>query len=135
MMRRLFDLMESILGRLTLVEGKQTYWQKVINDKNYKLLEKITIKVENYIYYNKVLKHGKHNWYRVLCWDLSSCSDIYMFCVFIWSCSDIIYIYMYAGERCGRGVQIRLSFFSLLYSTPAPSEERQHPEASPANTF
>ena len=33
----------------------------------------------------------------------------------------------------GRG--IRLSFFSLLYGTPAPSSERQHLEAWPASTY
>ena len=40
-------------------------------------------------------------------------------------------------EVCMRGgVQIRLSFFSsLLYGTPAPSAERQHPEAWPASTY
>ena len=38
--------------------------------------------------------------------------------------------------RAGGGeVQTRLSFFSLLYGTPAPSAERQHPEAWPASTY
>ena len=32
-------------------------------------------------------------------------------------------------------MQIRLSFFSLLYGTPAPIAERQHPEAWPASTY
>ena len=30
---------------------------------------------------------------------------------------------------------ILLSFFSLLYGTPAPSAESQHPEAWPASTY
>ena len=29
----------------------------------------------------------------------------------------------------------RFSFFSLLYGTPAPTSERQHPEAWPASTY
>ena len=39
------------------------------------------------------------------------------------------------GVVQGGCVQIRLSFFSLLYGTPALSAERQHPEAWPASTY
>ena len=39
------------------------------------------------------------------------------------------------GWRGGGGVQIRLSFFSLLYGMPAPSAEGQHPEAWPAGIY
>ena len=41
----------------------------------------------------------------------------------------------YVCVCAGGGVQIRLSFFSLLYGTPAPSSERKHPESWPASTY
>ena len=37
--------------------------------------------------------------------------------------------------RLGEGVQSRLSFFSLLYGTPAPSAESQQPEAWTASIY
>ena len=50
-----------------------------------------------------------------------------------WEC--VLYRVVGVCAGCGGVVQIILSFFSLLYSTPAPSAEHQHPEAWPASTF
>ena len=39
------------------------------------------------------------------------------------------------GEKNVNILDFRLSFFSLLYGTPAPSAERQLPEAWPASIY
>ena len=46
----------------------------------------------------------------------------------------IMQTYRFVRGGGGWGVQIIL-FFSLLFGTPAPSSERQHPEAWPASTY
>ena len=35
----------------------------------------------------------------------------------------------------GGGCKFDFRFFSILYGTPAPNAERQHPEAWPASTY
>ena len=72
-----------------------------------------------------------------------------MFCNFVWMelltgtvpvnklllAGTVPYVWLVHTHTWGGGVQTRLSFFSLLYGTPAPSAERQHPEAWPASTY